>query len=76
MPDQAANQLTAEMLTHGEDIDSSIEAYERNYANYKEKVDLMNTLLKQWQLKSLEGGEQPRGKYYALLAYMVDNKYT
>ena len=37
MPDQAANQLTAEMLTHGEDIDSSIEAYERNYANFKEK---------------------------------------
>ena len=24
MPDQAANQLTAEMLTHGEDLDSSI----------------------------------------------------
>ena len=37
MPDQAANQLTAEMVTHGEDIDSSIEAYERNYANYKER---------------------------------------
>ena len=37
MPDQAANQLTAEMLTHGEDIDSSIEAYERNYANFRER---------------------------------------
>ena len=37
MPDQAANQLTAEMVTHGEYIDSSIEAYERNYANYKER---------------------------------------
>ena len=37
MPDQAANQLTAEMVTHGDDVDSSIEAYERNYANYKER---------------------------------------
>ena len=37
MPDQAANQLTAEMVTHGEDIDSSVEAYERNFANFKEK---------------------------------------
>ena len=37
MPDQAANQLTAEMLTHGEDLDSSIEQYERNFSNFKEK---------------------------------------
>ena len=37
MPDQAANQLTAEMVTHGDDIDSSIESYERNYANFREK---------------------------------------
>ncbi len=37
MPDQAANQLTAEMMMHGDDIDTSIEAYERNYANFKEK---------------------------------------
>ena len=50
MPDQAANQLTAEMLTHGEDIDSSIEAYERNYANFKEE-DITNMLHKLWQLR-------------------------
>ena len=37
MPDQAANQLTAEMMMHGDDIDTSIEAFERNYANFKEK---------------------------------------
>ena len=37
MPDQAANQLTAEMMMHGDDIDTSIESYERNYANFKEK---------------------------------------
>jgi len=35
--DQAANQMTAEMLTHGEDFESSIEQYERNYANFREK---------------------------------------
>ena len=50
MPDQAANQLTAEMLTHGEDLDSSIEQYERNFSNFKEK-GLMSMQLKQWQLK-------------------------
>ena len=37
MPDQAANQLTAEMMMHGDDIDSSIESFERNYANFKER---------------------------------------
>ena len=37
MPDQAANHLTAEMLTHGEDLDSSIEKYERYYDIYREK---------------------------------------
>ena len=35
--DQAANQMTAEMLTHGEDFESDIEQYERNYANFKER---------------------------------------
>ena len=37
VPDQAANQMTAEMMMHGDDIDSSVESFERNYANYKEK---------------------------------------
>ena len=35
--DQAANQMAAEMVTHGEDFDSSIERYERNLQNFKEK---------------------------------------
>ena len=39
MPDQAANQLTAEMVTHGEDVDSSIENY--------------RTLLRQFQRKRI-----------------------
>ena len=59
MPDQAANQLTAEMLTHGEDIDSSIEAYERNYANYKEK-GFNEHAAQAMAVESLEGGEQPQ----------------
>ena len=37
VPDQAANQLTAEMMMHGDDVDSSIESFERNYANFKER---------------------------------------
>jgi hypothetical protein len=37
VPDQAANHLTAEMLHHGEDFDSSIEKYERFYDIYREK---------------------------------------
>ena len=37
MEDQAANHMTAEMLTHGEDFESSIEQYERNLSNYKER---------------------------------------
>ena len=35
--DQAANHMTAEMLHHGEDFESSIEQYERNLSNFKEK---------------------------------------
>ena len=58
MPDQAANQLTAEMIMHGDDIDSSIEAYERNYANYKEK-GFCNEAAQAMAVESLEGGETP-----------------
>jgi hypothetical protein len=28
VPDQAANQMTAEMVTHGEDFESSVEKYQ------------------------------------------------
>ena len=37
VPDQAVNQMTAEMLTHGEDFESSIEKYEQYYAIFREK---------------------------------------
>lgn len=59
MPDQAANQLTAEMLTHGEDIDSSIEAYERNYANFRER-GYNEHAAQAMAVESLEGGEEPQ----------------
>ena len=58
MPDQAANQLTAEMMTHGDDIDSSIESYERNYANYREK-GFCNEAAQAMAVESLEGEETP-----------------
>jgi len=58
MPDQAANQLTAEMMTHGEDIDSSIEAYERNYANFKER-GYNEHAAQALAVESLEKEEQP-----------------
>ena len=35
VPDQAANQMAAEMVTH-DDFEGSIEDYD-NYANFKEK---------------------------------------
>jgi hypothetical protein len=37
VPDQAANQMTAEMMTHGEDFESSVEKYQQYEQNYKSK---------------------------------------
>ena len=58
MPDQAANHLTAEMLHHGEDLESSIEQYERNYSNYKEK-GYNEHAAQAMAVESLETGENP-----------------
>ena len=58
MPDQAANQLTAEMVTHGEDVDSSIERYERNYDNFRTK-GYNEHAAQAMAVESLESGEQP-----------------
>ena len=57
--DQAANQMAAEMVTHGEDFDSSIERYERNLSNYKEK-GYNEHAAQAMAVESLESGEQPR----------------
>ena len=59
MPDQAANQLTAEMVTHGEDVDSSIERYERNYDNYRER-GYNEHAAQAMAVESLESGEAPK----------------
>lgn len=59
MPDQAANQLSAEMMMHGEDIDSSVEQYERNFANYKEK-GFNEHAAQAMAVESLESGENPK----------------
>lgn len=58
MEDQAANHLTAEMLHHGEDLDSSIEQYERNYSNYKEK-GFNEHAAQAMAVESLETGDNP-----------------
>ena len=58
MPDQAANQLTAEMVTHGEDVDSSIERYERNYDNFRER-GYNEHAAQAMAVESLESGEKP-----------------
>lgn len=58
--DQAANQMAAEMVTHGEDFDSSIERYERNLSNFKEK-GFNEHAAQAMAVESLEeGAEQPR----------------
>ena len=58
VPDQAANQLTAEMLTHGEDFESSIEAYQSNYDNYRSK-GFNEHAAQAMAVESMEGGEVP-----------------
>ena len=57
--DQAANQMAAEMMTHGEDFESSIEAYERNLSNFKER-GYNEHAAQAMAVESLESGEKPR----------------
>ena len=57
--DQAANQMAAEMVTHGEDFDSSIENYERNLSNFKER-GYNEHAAQAMAVESLEGGEEPQ----------------
>lgn len=37
VPDQAANQMAAEMVTHGEDFESSVEKYQKYYDVFRAK---------------------------------------
>lgn len=58
MPDQAANQMTAEMVTSGEDFDSSIERYQSYYDNYISK-GFNEHAAQAMAIESLEGREEP-----------------
>jgi hypothetical protein len=58
MEDQAANHMTAEMLTHGDDFESSIEQYERNLDNYKEK-GFNEHAAQAMAVEALETGDNP-----------------
>ena len=59
MPDQAANQRAAAMVTHGEDVDSSVEKYERYYDNFRER-GYNEHAAQAMAVESLEGGEEPK----------------
>ena len=58
VPDQAANQMAAEMMTH-DDFEGSIEQYERNYSNFKEK-GFNEHAAQAMAVESLESGENPK----------------
>ena len=67
MPDQAANQLTAEMMTHGDDIETSIEKYEYYYDLYKEK-GFNEHAAQALAVEALEGREEPEpSKRFAMM---------
>lgn len=59
IPDQAANQMTAEMLTHGEDFESSVEKYQEAESIYKEK-GFNQHAAQAMAVESMEDGEQPK----------------
>ena len=59
VPDQAANQMTAEMLTHGEDFESSVEKYQEAESIYKEK-GFNQHAAQAMAVESMEDGEQPK----------------
>ena len=58
VPDQAANQITAEMLQHGTDFESSVENYQRYYDNYKEK-GFCEEAAQAMAVEAMEGGSEP-----------------
>ena len=59
VPDQAANQMTAEMLTHGEDFESSVEKYQQAESIYKEK-GFNEHAAQAMAVESMEEGEVPK----------------
>ena len=59
IPDQAANQMTAEMLTHGEDFESSVEKYQEAESIYKEK-GFNEHAAQAMAVEVMEDGEHPK----------------
>ena len=58
VPDQAANQMAAEMVSH-DDFEGSIEEYQRNFSNFKER-GYNEHAAQAMAVESLESGEKPR----------------
>ena len=57
--DQAANHMTAEILTHEPDeFESSVEQYQRNLANYRER-GFNKKAAQAMAIEHLETGENP-----------------
>jgi hypothetical protein len=61
VPDQAANHMTAEMLTHGEDFESSVEKYQQYEDNYKSK-GFNEHAAQAMAVEALEGRDEPPSK--------------
>ena len=57
VPDQAANQMTAEMLTHGEDFESSVAKYQDYEDNYRSK-GFNEHAAQAMAVEAMEGREQ------------------
>ena len=61
VPDQAANQMTAEKLIHGEDFESSVEKYQKYEDNYRSK-GFNEHAAQAMAVEALEGREEPPSK--------------
>lgn len=58
VPDQAANQMAAEMVTHGEDFESSVEKYQTFFEMFREK-GFNEHAAQAMAVEALEGREEP-----------------
>ena len=61
VPDQAANQMTAEMMTHGEDFESSVAKYQEMASNYRSK-GFNEHAAQAMAVEAMEGREEPPNK--------------
>ena len=74
VPDQAANQMAAEMVTHGDDFESSIELFEKYFSMYKEK-GYNEHAAQAMAVEAMEGREEPP-KSNTRFAGIYDNEIT